>query len=36
MEDAFVIVDEMYGYLDSNAYARKIFPELARITQMIQ
>lgn len=31
MEDAFVIVDEMYGYLDSNAYARKIFPELARM-----
>lgn len=29
MEDAFVIVDEMYGYLDSNSYARKIFPELA-------
>lgn len=28
MEDAFVIVDEMYGYLDSNAYAEKVFPEL--------
>ena len=28
MQDAFVIVDEMYGYLDSNAYAKKIFPEL--------
>ncbi len=28
MEDAFIIVDEMYGYLDSNSYARKVFPEL--------
>ncbi len=28
MADAFVIVDSMYGYLDSNSYARKIFPEL--------
>ena len=28
MGDAFVIVDKMYGYLDSNSYANKIFPEL--------
>ena len=28
MEDAFIIVDEMYGYLDSNLYAKKMFPEL--------
>lgn len=28
MEDAFVIVDEMYGYLESNSYAKKIFSEL--------
>ncbi|MCM1186761.1 MAG: ATP-binding protein [Lachnoclostridium sp.] len=28
MEDAFIITDEMYGYLDSNLYAKKIFPEL--------
>ena len=28
MQDAFIIVDEMYGYLDSNSYAKKIFPEL--------
>ncbi|MCM1039064.1 MAG: response regulator [Ruminococcus sp.] len=28
MQDAFIIVDEMYGYLDSNVYAGKIFPEL--------
>ncbi|MCM1056221.1 MAG: ATP-binding protein [Firmicutes bacterium] len=29
VEDAFVIVDTLYGYLDSNAYANRIFPELA-------
>lgn len=29
LEDAFVIVDTLYGYLDSNAYANRIFPELA-------
>lgn len=28
MEDAFIIVDEMYGYLDSNLYAKKVFNEL--------
>jgi len=28
MEDAFILVDELYGYLDSNSYAKKIFPEL--------
>lgn len=28
IEDAFVIVDTMYGYLDSNTYANRIFPEL--------
>lgn len=28
IEDAFVIVDTMYGYLDSNTYANNIFPEL--------
>ena len=28
MEDAFILVDELYGYLDSNTYAKKIFPEL--------
>lgn len=28
MEDAFLIVDEMYGYLDSNSYAKKVFSEL--------
>lgn len=30
MEDAFVIVDRMYGYLDSNSYAKKVFLELNR------
>lgn len=29
IEDAFVIVDTMYGYLDSNTYANRIFPEFA-------
>lgn len=29
IEDAFVIVDTLYGYLDSNSYANRIFPELA-------
>ena len=28
IEDAFVIVDTMYGYLDSNTYANNIFQEL--------
>lgn len=28
MEDVFVIVDRMYGYLESNAYAKKVFSEL--------
>lgn len=28
MKSVFLIVDGMYGYLDSNAYARKVFPEL--------
>ena len=28
MEDAFILVDELYGYLDSNSYAKKIFTEL--------
>ena len=28
MEDAFVIVDKMYGYLESNSYAKKVFWEL--------
>ncbi|MCM1253924.1 MAG: ATP-binding protein [Clostridium sp.] len=31
MEDAFIVVDGMYGYLDSNAYARKVFPDLKRM-----
>ncbi|MBD5467942.1 MAG: response regulator [Lachnospiraceae bacterium] len=30
MEDAFVIVDGMYGYLEANAYAKKVFSELNR------
>ncbi len=29
MGDAFVIVDELYGYLDSNTYAKKVFQELS-------
>lgn len=28
MTDAFILVDELYGYLDSNSYAKKVFPEL--------
>lgn len=28
IEDAFVIVDNLYGYLDSNTYANSLFPEL--------
>ncbi len=28
MGDAFILVDEMYGYLDSNTYAKKVFTEL--------
>lgn len=41
IEDAFVIVDTLYGYLDSNAYANRIFPELtgyakgARVTEQV-
>lgn len=41
IEDAFVIVDTLYGYLDSNAYANRIFPELvgytknARVTEAV-
>lgn len=41
VEDAFVIVDTLYGYLDSNAYANRIFPELAghmknvRVTEQV-
>ena len=30
IEDAFVIVDTLYGYLDSNTYANSLFPELQR------
>ncbi len=33
IEDAFVIVDTLYGYLDSNAYANRIFPELVGYTK---
>lgn len=28
IEDVFVIVDTLYGYLDSNTYANSLFPEL--------
>lgn len=28
MGDAFILVDELYGYLDSNTYAKKVFTEL--------
>lgn len=41
IEDAFVIVDTLYGYLDSNAYANRIFPELTgyakgvRVTEQV-
>lgn len=41
IEDAFVIVDTLYGYLDSNSYANRIFPELAgyqksvRVTEQV-
>ncbi|MCM1182765.1 MAG: ATP-binding protein [Roseburia sp.] len=28
MGDAVIIVDEMYGYLDANSYAKKVFTEL--------
>ena len=28
IDDVFIIVDDTYGYLDSNAYARSVFPEL--------
>jgi len=28
MADAFILVDELYGYLDSNTYAKKVFTEL--------
>ena len=30
IEDVFLIVDDTYGYLDSNAYAREVFPELQK------
>ncbi|MCM1044299.1 MAG: response regulator [Candidatus Gastranaerophilales bacterium] len=33
MEDAFVIVDSMYGYLDANAYAKKVFPALNKMSK---
>lgn len=36
VEDAFVIVDTLYGYLDSNAYANMIFPELAGYTKNVR
>ncbi len=29
MQDIFLITDSMYGYVDANAYAKSIFPELA-------
>lgn len=28
MQDIFLITDSMYGYLDANAYAKALFPEL--------
>jgi signal transduction histidine kinase/CheY-like chemotaxis protein len=28
MQDIFLITDSMYGYLDANAYAKQLFPEL--------
>ncbi len=28
MQDIFLITDSMYGYLDANAYAKELFPEL--------
>lgn len=31
INDAFVIVDTMYGYLDSNAYANRIFAGLSEV-----
>lgn len=38
IQDAFVIVDELYGYLDSNVYAKKVFSELnsMRKNKMVQ
>lgn len=33
MEEAFVIVDSMYGYLDANAYAKKVFPALNKMSK---
>lgn len=36
IEDAFVIVDTLYGYLDSNTYANRIFPELAGYEKNVQ
>ena len=33
MEGALVIVDNLYLYQDSNSYAKKIFPELDKLTQ---
>jgi len=33
MDDAFLIVDETYGYLDANAYAKSLFPELNKLSK---
>ena len=33
MEDAYIIVDEMYGYLDSNQAARSLFADLEKLKQ---
>lgn len=31
IDNAFIIVDNAYGYIDSNAYARNLFPELKKL-----
>ena len=33
MENIFVVVDPMYGYMDSNASAKRMFPELFILTR---
>ncbi len=36
IDDAFVIVDTLYGYLDSNTYANSLFPELRECGKSIR
>ena len=36
MNDAFIIVDKNYGYLDSNSYAANIFEKIGHLTKQVR